>query len=339
MRITIKTRRDTAAEWTSANPVLSLGEMGIETDTKKFKFGDGNTAWNSLQYINAGSGGEVVAEDIDDRISELLVAGSGISLDYNDEANNLTISSSGNGSVKDIQAGDGIGVSAVSGVYTIESTLTNVSEASKLVTTVFNTTGSPIPKFTVVYINGGQGDQPTITKAIASNELGSSKTYGITAENIDNMSTGKVIVEGALVGVNTDQFNPTAPQGDVNGTILYLSPVVAGGVTTTKPYAPDHLVSIGTIVRTHQNEGIVEVKIQNGYELEELHNVAIISVSNNDILVYHSGTQLWTNNNNAIFSNTSGISGASKVTNMVVISQIDYDNLDSYDSNTIYYIV
>lgn len=43
-------RRDTAAAWTAANPTLLSGEMGIETDTRKFKIGDGTTAWNSLGY-------------------------------------------------------------------------------------------------------------------------------------------------------------------------------------------------------------------------------------------------------------------------------------------------
>jgi hypothetical protein len=47
-------RRGTAAEWTSANTVLSAGEIGFETDTSKFKIGDGTTAWNSLPYfVNA----------------------------------------------------------------------------------------------------------------------------------------------------------------------------------------------------------------------------------------------------------------------------------------------
>lgn len=43
-------RNDTAARWTANNPVLGKGEMGIEGDTKKFKFGDGTTAWNNLPY-------------------------------------------------------------------------------------------------------------------------------------------------------------------------------------------------------------------------------------------------------------------------------------------------
>jgi hypothetical protein len=46
----IQIRRDTAANWTSANPTLSQGEIGLETDTDKFKLGDGSTAWSSLAY-------------------------------------------------------------------------------------------------------------------------------------------------------------------------------------------------------------------------------------------------------------------------------------------------
>ena len=46
-------RRDTAANWTSANPTLAAGELGIETDTSKFKTGDGTTAWTSLAYAYA----------------------------------------------------------------------------------------------------------------------------------------------------------------------------------------------------------------------------------------------------------------------------------------------
>jgi hypothetical protein len=49
----IRHRRDTAANWTSVNPVLLAGQMGYETDTRKHKFGDGTTAWNSLAYANA----------------------------------------------------------------------------------------------------------------------------------------------------------------------------------------------------------------------------------------------------------------------------------------------
>jgi hypothetical protein len=52
MAVQIQLRRGTAAQWTSANPTLASGEIGIETDTKKEKVGDGTTAWNSLGYFN-----------------------------------------------------------------------------------------------------------------------------------------------------------------------------------------------------------------------------------------------------------------------------------------------
>lgn len=48
--VRIQLRRDTASNWTSANPVLAAGEIGIETDTDQFKIGDGATAWSSLSY-------------------------------------------------------------------------------------------------------------------------------------------------------------------------------------------------------------------------------------------------------------------------------------------------
>jgi len=51
----IQIRRDTASNWTSANPILAQGELGAETDTSKIKIGDGSTAWSSLAYlIDAG---------------------------------------------------------------------------------------------------------------------------------------------------------------------------------------------------------------------------------------------------------------------------------------------
>ena len=52
MAIKIQLRRDTAANWTSNNPTLDSGELGVETDTGLFKIGDNSTAWTSLDYAN-----------------------------------------------------------------------------------------------------------------------------------------------------------------------------------------------------------------------------------------------------------------------------------------------
>jgi hypothetical protein len=50
MAVQIQFRNDTAANWTTANPVLAVGELGLETNTGFFKIGNGSTAWTSLAY-------------------------------------------------------------------------------------------------------------------------------------------------------------------------------------------------------------------------------------------------------------------------------------------------
>jgi hypothetical protein len=70
---------------------------------------------------------------------------------------------------------------------------------------------------------------------------------------------------------------------------------VAGEVTTTKPSAPNHLVYVGVVTRSHPTLGTVSVRIQNGYELYEIHDVALASVANLDLLTYETSTTLWKN--------------------------------------------
>jgi hypothetical protein len=189
--------------------------------------------------------------------------------------------------VKDILAGSGIQIGVTSGIYTVTAYGVAASSASSLITRCENRTGSTLPKMTVVYINGGHGNRPTIQKSIASSEGGSSKTYGITASQINNNSAGDVVVFGELIDVNTDQF------GAVEGSTLYLSPSVSGNLTTIKPTAPNHMVVVGKIVRNHVNQGIIEVSIQNGFELEELHNVATTGAISGQFLKYDGS--LWRN--------------------------------------------
>ena len=63
MAVKIQLRRDTAAAWTSANPTLAQGELGLETDTTYYKIGDGATAWNSLAY------GTIAGTLVDDSVT------------------------------------------------------------------------------------------------------------------------------------------------------------------------------------------------------------------------------------------------------------------------------
>jgi hypothetical protein len=99
------------------------------------------------------------------------------------------------------------------------------------------------------------------------------------------------MVEGYLEGINTQSFNA--------GDQLYLSGTVAGGFTATKPQAPIHLVYVGVVTKKSAGDGHVFVKVQNGYELGELHDVLITSPTNNQVLAYDSATSLWKNATNA----------------------------------------
>jgi hypothetical protein len=164
---------------------------------------------------------------------------------------------------------------------------TIVANTEKLLCVVRNQTGFTIPKKTAVYISGASGNRPLVSLSIASTEAGSSKTFGITQQDILHNGTGYVVVEGQLTTVNTSMFT--------EGQALYLSPTVPGGLTTTKPSAPNHMVFCGYVVRSHNIDGVIEVKIQNGFELEELHNVSITSPANGDLLQYESATGLWKN--------------------------------------------
>ena len=87
--VRIQVRRGTAADWLSVNPVLAAGEMGVESDTNLFKFGNGATAWASLAYANKNNA-EVI-EIAQDAIDAALSLGAGLSKSYNDGTNTITI--------------------------------------------------------------------------------------------------------------------------------------------------------------------------------------------------------------------------------------------------------
>jgi len=87
--VRIQVRRGTASEWTAANPILAAGEMGVETNTNKFKFGNGSDTWTALSYAAADTA--AIGEISQDAINTALSMGSGLTKTYNDGANTITI--------------------------------------------------------------------------------------------------------------------------------------------------------------------------------------------------------------------------------------------------------
>lgn len=151
---------------------------------------------------------------------------------------------------------------------------------------VRNTTGATLTKGTVVYISGASGQLPTVSKAIASGDATSAQTLGMITADLANNANGNVTVIGLITNIDTSAFT--------DGAQLYLSGTVAGGYTSVKPYAPTHLVYVGVVEHAHPSQGKIFVKVQNGYELDEIHDVSINSVAPNDFLV-RGGSNMWVN--------------------------------------------
>jgi hypothetical protein len=162
------------------------------------------------------------------------------------------------------------------------------ASAKSLVTNVYNNSGATILKGSIVYIDGSHGFLPTIHLSKADAESTSARTYGLVVSDITDHGSGTVVHSGIIENLDT--------HGLTEGVILYLSPTVAGEYTVTKPSAPNHLVYIGVCTRSHPTFGTIEVTIQNGYELDELHNVSAISPTNKDIIRYNTETSLWEKN-------------------------------------------
>lgn len=159
----------------------------------------------------------------------------------------------------------------------------------QLLERVINKTTGTLAKGTVVYVTGAQGNRIKVEPAIASGDYTSATVIGVVAETIPVDAEGFVMQDGMLQGLNTTGF--------AEGAVLWLSPTIPGVITTTKPLAPEHLVMVGFCVRSHQSAGEISVKIQNGYELDELHNVRLTGVTNGQILAYNTGSGVWYNAN------------------------------------------
>ena len=161
--------------------------------------------------------------------------------------------------------------------------------ATELDAYVKNTTGSGLTKGQAVYINSAQGDHPTITLAIASGESTSSKTLGLLKQDLANNAFGFVVTDGTLNNVDTSLAGTA-------GDPVWLSPTTPGALlygTANKPSAPNHQVFLGYVIVKQQNSGKIFVKVQNGFELGELHNVAVNGTSDGKFLQYNSASGLW----------------------------------------------
>jgi hypothetical protein len=151
-----------------------------------------------------------------------------------------------------------------------------------LVSYVTNADAVTITKGQVVYAFGGQGDRLTVKLANNTSEVTSAQTVGVVmSASIATNQKGFIITQGLLDGLS---ILPTATYSD--GDALYLG-ATAGAITNVKPYAPNHLVYLGNVTTaSNGSAGRWYVRVQNGYELQELHNVQAQTPTYKDTLWY-----------------------------------------------------
>lgn len=150
---------------------------------------------------------------------------------------------------------------------------------------VTNADSVTITKGQVVYAFGGQGDRMTVKLASNTGDSTSARTVGVVlSTSIGVNQKGLIMMQGLLDGLS---ILPTSTFND--GDPIYLG-ATAGSITNVKPYAPNHLVYVATVTTASNGAaGRMYVNIQNGYELDELHNVQAQNPSLKDTLWYDSG--------------------------------------------------
>ena len=209
---------------------------------------------------------------------------------------NLNVTPTGTLPVGGMQWNDAIGSSETllkGGSVTLKN---GVDLIARVVNKVNPNTTLTKASYQVVKVAGAQGQRLAVELAQGNNDLNSADTLGVVIETIAPNQEGFIMTVGQLEGINTTG----SLQGETwaDGDVLYLSPTTAGRVTNVKPNGlTGHIVVIGYVEYAHVNNGKIYVKVMNGWELAELHDVYINpgTLANNDALLYDSTAQLWEN--------------------------------------------
>ena len=253
----IKLRRGTASQWTTANPVLSAGEIGLETDTLKTKYGNGTQNWADLAYSVADASGTSSV----DWTSVLNKP-----TEFPPEAHTHVLAD-----ITDYEPGS---------FYLVR-----------------NNTGATISKGTLVAATGAEPSgridvAPFEVTGLQDSEL---RVMGIATADIASGVNGTVMSFGTLTGLDTRGTVASAlAVGDetwAEGDILYAHPTVDGKLTKVRP---KHDFAIAFITVRNATAGQISIRIVPGnFHLEWLHDVELDNPTEGQVLQY-DGTD-WVN--------------------------------------------
>ena len=300
----IQLRRGTVAsganQWSTQ--VLSQGEVGFESDTGKFKIGDGTTAWNSLGYASVLP--SELNELVDDRVNALLVAGSNISLTYDDSANTLTIATDGldTEQVEDIIGSKVVGGSGISVSYNDSTGVTTVSLsdptiqladitdldagiATFLATPTSNNLLSAVDDATgggdLVFHDGPGLNSPTIS---GTANVSGSLTFGQTASSIQDGNDGLAINgNGSDISISGVGSGNTITIGDTQENVNLVGTFKLNGTTVNSTAAELNLL-VGSTANTVVNSKAVIYGASGEVAASSLETTGNITVGGNLIV-------------------------------------------------------
>jgi hypothetical protein len=263
MATRMQQRRGTSEQWTSANPILNVGEIGYETDTNQFKIGDGTNHWDDLAYfldetaLSTSLGDYVetsllgvpdgvatlnsdgvldssqlpdISEITSDTMNDVLIAGSGITKDYDDNGNTITLSV--DVSVLDemsqdaidaaLTAGSGI---TISGNLIVNGTTTNLNSTNLVIEDKNIVLGDTDTPSDATADGGGITLKGSTDKTF--NWIDSTDAW--TSSEHLNLSTGK---EYKINNTSLKNVSETLTNKTIDGVIL-TGTLTAGGGTGT----------------------------------------------------------------------------------------------------------
>lgn len=179
-----------------------------------------------------------------------------------------------------------------------------VNDDASTITYVSNAESTTLNVGEVVYLYQQQGDRASVKRAINTGDATSAKTLGVVAASIAANASGPVVTQGYVTGCTLGSFTA--------GQTVYLS-ASAGVITSTKPYAPNHLVYVGVVIRANNGNGILYVRAQNGYELDEIHDVDLTTTPPTAGQYLRFGGTVWTADTIDLGTDTTGSYVASLV--------------------------
>jgi len=189
--------------------------------------------------------------------------------------------------------------------------------------------------YKVLKVQTAQGQRLAVDYALADSDANSADTIGVVYENINKNQNGRIVVIGEITGINTTGSIQGESWSD--GDLLFLSPFTAGGMTTTRPTSPNHGVVLGYVVYSHANNGKIYIKIDNGYEIGELHNCYLPTPTNNDGIFWSSGTTRYENKSIAsVLGYSAGTNVKTLIDTKGYVQSFNFNAFSPSDATTYY---